>query len=91
MPLNDALLEAANLDAAEVRSQNIDLRPQHFWAPRVNHLMNKLGQAVLTLNQKDWVHRDLKVENAVVDRDWNVLLIDVGFGCRHDFDYGPTE
>jgi len=45
-------------------------------------IMRKVLNAVNFLHQNDIIHRDIKLENILIDHDFNIKLTDFGFACR---------
>jgi serine/threonine protein kinase len=44
--------------------------------------MKQIFSAFLYLHQKNIVHRDVKMENVLIDDNFNVKIIDFGFSVK---------
>ena len=44
-------------------------------------LFHQILSALLYLRKMGISHRDIKLENLLLDKDWNIKLVDFGFSC----------
>ncbi|KAH9818532.1 kinase-like domain-containing protein [Melampsora americana] len=56
----------------------IDSRPEGLGSEEVRRIFGQILDAVCFLHERNIVHRDLKDENVIMDREGNVQLIDFG-------------
>lgn len=50
---------------------------------QVARVLHQLLAALLYLKNLGLSHRDIKPENILFDHNWNVKLVDFGFGCKN--------
>jgi serine/threonine protein kinase len=49
---------------------------------QVARVFHQILAALLYLKRLGLSHRDIKPENILFDKNWNVKLVDFGFGCK---------
>ncbi|WAQ82654.1 hypothetical protein PtA15_3A17 [Puccinia triticina] len=58
--------------------EHIELAPDGLPTPEVRRIFGQIVDGVAFLHERNIVHRDLKDENVILDRDGNAQLIDFG-------------
>jgi len=55
-------------------------------AKYVRVVMKDIVQGLVHMNERGWCHRDLKLENIMLDENNHSVLIDLGFGANLEGD-----
>jgi serine/threonine protein kinase len=66
--------------------QSLDTIPMEYWTDATTlPLMQQILLGIIELHDREIVHRDIKVENILLNLDTNAIkIIDLGFSCKID-------
>ena len=53
-----------------------------FSEPMARHCINQIATALHLIHKSNFAHRDLKLENIVMDANFNLKLIDFGYSAK---------
>ncbi|KAJ3304946.1 hypothetical protein HDV03_002176 [Kappamyces sp. JEL0829] len=56
--------------------------PRHFEEPTIRKIFSQVADAVQYLHSNNYVHRDIKDENVIIDAEFNIKLVDFGASDR---------
>lgn len=56
----------------------------------ISYIFSQLASGICEMHQHNIVHRDIKAENIVIDKKFNIKIVDFGFAMRLDFPQDET-
>jgi len=70
------------IELLDFLNQFIDKNISELPDSQLRYIFLKIGDSINQLHKAGVAHRDIKLQNMMITQDYDIKLIDFGFGCQ---------